>query len=196
LAVACFPRCSSCWSRRFSISGRRGCRPRASGWRGGGRGVVLWAISGMLSAMSQVLWLCRSSWNVNLGRIGWVVFRRLLSTAGRKTRRSKVPRHSGWPCGLVNTYVPVVWARWSRSRATWNGGRVLVRAEAGVFGGRSQRWCADSWSAPVSGSMGIVPLSRSTWSRWRPAVNRCGVGGSVGSSLRRGSRRRSFDGRR
>lgn len=45
----------------------------------------------------------------------------------------------------------------------------MVRAEAGVLGGPSQRPGADSCSAPYSGSMSMVPWSRWTWSRWSPA---------------------------
>jgi hypothetical protein len=84
----------------------------------------------------------------------------LPSTTGRKTRRSKVLRHSGWPWRVVNTNELLVWAMRSRSWVMRNGGRVMVRAEAGVFGGPNQSWWADSCSAPMSGSMVITPWSR------------------------------------
>ena len=48
-------------------------------------------------------------------------------------------------------------------------GRVMVRADAGVLGGPSQSWWADSWRAPVSGSMVMVRRRTLMWWRWRPA---------------------------
>jgi hypothetical protein len=84
------------------------------------------------------------------------------STAGRNTRRSKSLRRSGYPCGLVNTKSPAetdmcIWSKPARNR-----GNVMVRADAGVFGGPNQSRCVDSCNAPVSGLIVMVRRRRST----------------------------------